>query len=91
MTRDSAGVVPICSVPFSNERASLVTKLLYGREDAAYALSISVRMLDYMIAKKEIKVRRIGGKVLIPVAELKRFAAADHAGARATQGGSKAA
>ncbi len=55
-----------------------VDKLLYDRKSAAYALSISIRALDYLIAHKEIKIRRIGGKVLIPAAELKWFAAADH-------------
>ncbi len=55
-----------------------LAKLLYDRKGAAYMLSMSVRALDYLIAKKLIKVRRIGGKILIPAAELKRFAAADH-------------
>ena len=57
-----------------------VEKLLYDRKSAAYVLSISLRSLDYLIANKQIKVRRIGGKVLIHKNELKRFAAADHCG-----------
>ncbi len=52
--------------------------LLYDRKTAAYMLSISIRGLDYLISRGEIKTRRIGGKVLIPASELKRFAAADH-------------
>ena len=60
--------------------APTIKKLLYDRKSAAYALSVSLRSLDYLIANKQIKVRRIGVKVLIHVNELKRFAAADHCG-----------
>jgi excisionase family DNA binding protein len=57
-----------------------IEKLLYDRKSAAYVLSVSLRALDYLIANKQIKVRRIGGKVLIHANELKRFAASDHCG-----------
>ena len=53
-------------------------KLLYDRKSAAYVLSMSVRAVDYLIANKIIKARHIGGKILIPTGELKRFASADH-------------
>jgi excisionase family DNA binding protein len=53
-------------------------KLLVGRQDAALLLSISQRALDYLVANKEIRVRRIGSRVLIPRSELQRFARADH-------------
>jgi hypothetical protein len=56
------------------------TKLLYDRKSAARALSISIRSVDYLVARKELKTRRIGKKVLIPAGELRRFAAADHFG-----------
>ena len=64
---------------------SAIDKLLYDRKSVAYALSISIRALDYLIAKREIRIRRIGGKVLIAATELKRFAAADHAQPLATK------
>ena len=70
-------VVPICPYQVL-ATAMAVPKLLYDRKSAAYALSISVRKLDYAIANKEINVRRIGGKVLIAASELKRYASADH-------------
>jgi len=54
-------------------------KLLLSREEAAQVLSISQRALDYLIANRRLVTRRIGGRVLIPVAELRRFARADHA------------
>jgi excisionase family DNA binding protein len=53
-------------------------KLLVGREEAAVRLSLSVRSVDYLLADRLLKFRRIGGRVLIPIAELERFARMDH-------------
>jgi excisionase family DNA binding protein len=53
-------------------------KLLVGREEAAEMLSISCRALDYLVANKQLKTRRIGSRVLIPTSDLRRFARADH-------------
>ena len=55
-----------------------VAKLLYSRRDAAFALSISVRSLDYLIANQKLPVRKIGKKVLVPAGSLTSFAAMDH-------------
>lgn len=55
-------------------------RLLYDRKESARQLSISVRSLDYLIANKTFQIRRIGKKVLIPHAELVRYARADHFG-----------
>lgn len=57
-----------------------VEELLYDRKSASYALSMSVRSLDYFLSRRAFRTRRIGKKVLIPASELKRFAAADHFG-----------
>lgn len=57
-----------------------VEKLLYDRLSAAAALSISPRSVDYLIANRRLGTRRIGKRVLIPAAELKKFARADHFG-----------
>jgi len=51
-----------------------LTKLLYTRHESCALLSISLRSLDYLLAAKSIKVKRVGVKVLIPQAELLRFA-----------------
>lgn len=59
---------------------SQVEKLLYDRREAAAALSISTRTLDYFLANGRLKARRVGRKVLIPRAELLRFAREDHFG-----------
>lgn len=53
-------------------------RLLYDRKSAASMLSISVRALDYLIARQTVGVRRIGSRVLIPAAELLRVAGEDH-------------
>ena len=53
-------------------------KLLVGRQEAAELLSISQRALDYLVANKQIQVRRIGTRVLIPRSELHRFVRGDH-------------
>ena len=53
-------------------------KLLVGRAEAADMLSISCRALDYLVANRKLTTRRIGSRVLIPVAELRRFSRSDH-------------
>ena len=53
-------------------------KLLVGRVEAAGMLSISCRALDYLIGKKQLNTRRIGSRVLIPMAELLQFCRSDH-------------
>jgi len=53
-------------------------KFLVGRVEAADMLSISRRALDYLVANKLLTARRIGARVLIPVADLRRFSRGDH-------------
>jgi excisionase family DNA binding protein len=53
-------------------------KLLVGRDEAADMLSISRRALDYLVAKKQLSVRRIGARVLIPLSDLRKFSGIDH-------------
>jgi hypothetical protein len=53
-------------------------KFLVGRVEAAGTLSISPRALDYLVANKLLAARRIGTRVLIPVADLGRFSRGDH-------------
>jgi excisionase family DNA binding protein len=64
----------------SPRRVGLSTddKLLVGRQEAAELLSISQRALDYLVANRQLQVRRIGTKVLIPRSELHRFVRGDH-------------
>jgi excisionase family DNA binding protein len=51
---------------------------LVVRQEAAELLSISQRALDYLVANKQLQVRRIGTRVLIPRSELYRFVRGDH-------------
>ena len=53
-------------------------KLLVSREEAAQLLSISQRALDYLLANRRLPTRRIGGRVLIPLADLRKYARGDH-------------
>jgi hypothetical protein len=53
-------------------------KFLVGRVEAADMLSISRRALDYLVANELLTARRIGARVLIPVADLRRFSRGDH-------------
>jgi len=57
---------------------SNIEKLLYSRQDAAVALSVSLRSIDYLISDGKLTARRIGRKTLIPVTEIRRFARGDH-------------
>ena len=52
--------------------------VLISKRDAAKALSISLRTLDNLIAGKEIAVRRVGRRCLIPRTALEAFARRDH-------------
>jgi excisionase family DNA binding protein len=52
-------------------------KLLYGKKEAAQLLSICVATLDQLIARGELKTRRLGKKVMVPRGELVRLAGRD--------------
>jgi hypothetical protein len=52
-----------------------IEKLFYRRAEAAYALGLALRSIDYMIADQRLTTRRYGRSVLIPVADVRRVAA----------------
>jgi excisionase family DNA binding protein len=52
--------------------------ILVSKRDAARQLSVSPRTLDNLIAGRELPVRRIGRRVLIPRKALENFARRDH-------------
>jgi excisionase family DNA binding protein len=56
----------------------MTDRLLYRRIEAAEALGLSIRTIDFVVAKQLLRVRRIGRRVLIPKAEIERFAKMDH-------------
>ena len=64
--------------PPARTTMAVKSKILASREEAAQMLSISHRALDYLIATLRLPTRRIGGPVLIPVSELRKYARTDH-------------
>lgn len=64
-------------VTHSDGHTSTVTPLLHTKVEAAAMLNISVRTIDNMIAMKELPVRRIRRRVLIPRTVLLNFAKPD--------------
>jgi excisionase family DNA binding protein len=79
-TQESDGLVfkPNRRKPPQRVTVAPEDKILVSREEAAQLLSISQRGLDYLVASKRLPTRRIGGRVLIPVAELRKYARCDH-------------
>ena len=63
--------------------------LLLGRKEAAAVLGVCLRMLDYMIVRGEIATRRVGRRVLIPRAELEKFASTYEPARKAGTDGTK--
>ncbi len=55
-----------------------IEPLAISRLKAAEMLGISVRTLDTMLARKEIRGRRIGRRLVFTVDELRRFLQRDH-------------
>jgi len=70
---------------------TLPPKLLYARRDVAHALSISLRSVDHLIANGQIKTRKLGNRVMVSDAELRRFADTDHDTLTSTQPSTDAA
>ena len=55
-------------------QAPAIEKLLYRRQEAAYALGMSLRAIDYMVADKRLSTRRVGRCVVIPAGDVRRVA-----------------
>jgi hypothetical protein len=55
-------------------------RLLYDRKTAARLLSVSVRTIDYALARGEFEWRKIGRRKLITARSLKRWASSNHYG-----------
>jgi hypothetical protein len=57
-----------------------IQKLLFDRKSAAFALSVSVRTVDYALAAGEFDTRKIGRKTLITASSLRKYAERNHFG-----------
>lgn len=53
-------------------------KLVVSRFEAARLLSISLRTLDSLLARGELRGRRVGRRIIFPIEELQRFLRKDH-------------
>ncbi|HSW45113.1 MAG TPA: helix-turn-helix domain-containing protein [Phycisphaerae bacterium] len=53
-----------------------IVPILVGRREAARALSISVRQLDILASRGQLRARRIGRRVLFHADDIRAFAAA---------------
>jgi hypothetical protein len=56
-----------------NRNVATLPPLVVDRHEAAAALRISLRKLDYLLSRGSIKTIRIDGRVVIAWAELCRF------------------
>jgi hypothetical protein len=56
-----------------------ISKILYDRKSGAFALSISLRSYDHLIANKMLNTIKLGSKVMVSHAELVRFSKKNHA------------
>jgi excisionase family DNA binding protein len=57
--------------------ATMKTQILLSKHDAADALSVSLRTIEYLINKKQLPATRIGKRVLIAREALEQFARAN--------------
>jgi len=60
--------------------------ILVSKKEAARVLSVSPRTIDNLIASKELSVRRVGRRCLIPRTALEAFARRDHSTTPAVSG-----
>ena len=47
--------------------------LAVSRIDAAHMLGVGLRTLDRALATSELKARKMGGRVVVPIVEIERF------------------
>jgi excisionase family DNA binding protein len=66
--------------PNVTDHGVVIGQLLYGIEQAARVLGVSSKLVRVYVARGELRTRRLGARVLIPRAELEKFARHDHGG-----------
>lgn len=52
----------------------MAERLLLSRRDAATALGVSLRTIDYLLSRGDLRARPIGRRKMVAMAELQRFA-----------------
>lgn len=56
------------------EFTKMAEQILLSRRDAAVALGLSLRTIDYLISRGELRARAIGRRKMVARVELERFA-----------------
>ena len=49
-------------------------KLLFSKDESAQVLGVCLQTINHLISRGELRVRRLGRRVLIPRSEVERFA-----------------
>jgi excisionase family DNA binding protein len=60
-----------------------VLRIFYTKAEAAQALGVSVRTIDNLIAAKELRARKVRGRVMIPTDSVRALLRSDHKTVRA--------
>ncbi len=55
-----------------------LSKLLYSRKEVAHLLNLSIRSVDLILSAGQMKVRRIGRRLLVPADSVAQYANRDH-------------
>jgi excisionase family DNA binding protein len=69
-----------------NAHSELNMPILFSKRQAADALGISLRTIDNLIATRQLKVARIGKRVLIPRKAVEQFARGERTQSVVNQG-----
>jgi excisionase family DNA binding protein len=56
----------------------MYTKLMYTKDECSRLLSVSLRTIENLIANKQLTIRKIGRRVLVPHQVLMQFTRGDH-------------
>jgi hypothetical protein len=84
--RDPQGQSPMLEVSLFSEVLSDVSasadaptalKLLYTRRESSFALGLSIRSIDILVATKQLAIRKVGRRILITASSLESFAQAE--------------
>jgi excisionase family DNA binding protein len=68
----------VCAgLPAPDDPQPRIVTMLYSRQDAATALSISKRKVDSLISDGRLRTKRVDRRVLIPLGELIKFSRPD--------------
>ncbi len=65
-----------CEPVSDHARMQTLSKLLYSKKESALLLSVSLRTVDYLISRGELRTKRIGKRALVLAESLEQYAGA---------------